>query len=58
MNGSRSDFLEALGVLAALVHEEYPPDLTLVEIAELWGLDVAPNQLRALKTVEPLLSRT
>ena len=42
----------ATEALAALVREEYPSDLTLSEIARIWGVGLTPAQLAALASVE------
>jgi hypothetical protein len=42
----------AVLVLAALVRQEYPDDLSLAEIARRWGHDRSPDHLAALAQIE------
>ena len=38
--------------LASLVRSEFPPDLTLAEIAQRWGTDLSPAHISALAFLE------
>lgn len=55
---SNAELVDACRVLAGLVHDEYPRDLTLLEIARTWGVGLSDAQLRAVEAVDRLLSRT
>jgi hypothetical protein len=48
------DYALALGVLARLVRDEFPPELTLREIADVWS-NATPEELDALRVAEILL---
>jgi hypothetical protein len=42
----------AVDALASLVKQEYPERYSLVEIAEIWGGNLSPEQVEALRYLE------
>jgi hypothetical protein len=43
--------VDAYSVLARMIHDEFPSDMSLVEIVETWG-DASKSELAALRRVE------